>query len=67
MNPSTEHTLRGKLSLTCFCPLKNSEITLPLFRLYVIHEDKVAMKGGEGPLNYKLEDAADWLQEHFRE
>ena len=36
------------------------------FRLYIIQGGKVAMKGGEGPLNYKLEDAADWLQEHFR-
>jgi len=36
-------------------------------RLYIIQGDKVVMKGGEGPLNYKLEDAADWLRDYFRE
>ena len=25
------------------------------------------MKGGEGPFNYKLEDAADWLQDFFQD
>ena len=35
-------------------------------RLYIIQGGKIVMKGGEGPLNYKLEDAADWLQDHFR-
>ena len=42
------------------------KIIFMFFRLYIIQGGKVAMKGGEGPLNYKLEDAADWLQEHFR-
>ena len=36
-------------------------------RLYIIQGGKIVMKGGEGPLNYKLEDAADWLQDHYRE
>ena len=45
---------------------KSHKIIPLLFRLYIIQGGKVAMKGGEGPLNYKLEDAADWLQEHFR-
>ena len=50
--------------LTC---LSLAKFTKSFLRLYIIQGGKVAMKGGEGPLNYKLEDAADWLQEHFRE
>ena len=36
-------------------------------RLYIIHDGKVAMKGGEGPLNYKLEDAARWIRNYLQE
>jgi len=31
-------------------------------RLYVIKDGVIAMKGGEGPIKYSIEDVVDWIE-----
>ena len=39
--------------------------TYQFSRLYIINDGKIAMKGGEGPYNYRVNDVADWIRDNF--
>ena len=55
-------TLRGE-NATFYKQYHMSNMFL-ISRLYIIKDGKIAMKGGEGPYNYKLEDVTDWIREN---
>ena len=50
---------KGRLG--CIVDMQGSNCT-DIFRLYIIKDGVIAMKGGEGPLKYSVKEVDAWLE-----
>ena len=63
-NASTELIQKGRLGckVDMLASWNGSNCTNIFFRLYIIKDGMIAMKGGEGPMKYSVKEVGAWLE-----